>query len=690
MRVLGVIILLAALLPAQGRVMVLGVDGLDHALVQRFMAEGVMPECAALARDGAGRKLATTNPAQSPVAWASLTTGLDPGKTRILGFLERGVEKGAVVPRLAGVRREEVVVLSTAARIVWIVLAALPGLGWWWLLRRRWKRGALIGGLLLMASCVVIVRVVLAEIPLSLPRPVNAREGKALWELVDAEGVAATSLRAPMAFPAPELEHGRLLTGLGTPDLLGTPGSWLIHGKDPVPEGREVTRMGGQLATMQPGEPGHWSGRVPGPVDPLGRGGALSIPFRLEDSVPPRLHLGDAVHVLEDQFSEFVELEFPLGRILPPLRGLTRFRALNAEATRIYQEPVGFDPRHQLPTACITTPRALGSDLCAHGLFETCGWATATNPFQDERIGADVFMEDVRSVLAADERLLMEEAQRPDWKLFFSVLAAPDRVQHVAWSAFDVTHPGHSRADKRLGAAIPWVYREVDRIVGRLRREILTSADTLMLVSDHGFAPFREAVNLNRWLADQGLLVAASGARSLGADLGQPVRSVDWSQTRAYHLGLGRIWLNMKGREPHGIVPAAEAGALLQELRTQLLELRHEGRPVVRSVAIAAELYGAGSSAGADLVIGFERGFRTSWDACLLGCDEPVVAENTTRWTGDHCSVDPELVPGVLFASRPLAEGEARIVDVLPTVLDALGVAKPRDLDGRSLWMRRP
>ncbi len=690
MRTLGVIFILAALLPAQGRVMVLGVDGLDHALVQRFMAEGAMPEFAALAREGTGRKLSTTNPAQSPVAWASLTTGLEPGRTRILGFLERGIEKGEVVPRLAGVRREEVVVLSTAARIVWITLAALPGLGWWWLLRRRWKRGALIGGLLLMASGVVVVRVVLAEIPARLPRPVNARAGKALWELADAEGVAATSLRAPMAFPAPTLEHGRLLTGLGTPDLLGTPGSWMIHSKDPVPAGRELTRMGGQLATMLPGEQGAWTGRVAGPADPLGRAGALSAAFTLDDSKPARLCVGEVVHVLEDQFTGFVELEFPLGRILPPLRGLTRFRVLNSEGTRLYQEPVGFDPRHQIPTAAITSPRSLGNELCAHGLFETCGWATATNPFQDERIGADVFMEDVLSVLAADERLLMEEAARPDWKLFFSVLAAPDRVQHVAWSAFDATHPGHARADKRLADAVPWIYRETDRIVGRLRREVLRPDDILMVVSDHGFAPFREAVNLNRWLADRGLLKAASGTRSLGADLGQPVQSVDWTQTRAYHLGLGRIWLNLKGREPEGIVAPEEAGALLQELRTELLALQHEGRRVVRSVAFAKDLYGAGASAGADLVLGFELGFRTSWDACLLGCDEPVVAENTSRWTGDHCSVDPELVPGVLFCSHPLAVGEARIVDVLPTVLDALALLKPADLDGKSLWMRRP
>jgi predicted AlkP superfamily phosphohydrolase/phosphomutase len=687
---LWVQLLLSAALCAQGRVLVLGVDGFDHALVQRFMAEGKLPELAALAQGGTGRKLATTNPAQSPVAWASMTTGLLPGKTRILGFLERGIEQGAVVPRLAGVKAVPTTVLSTPARILWIVGSAVPGLLLWLLLRRRWPRAALFTGLLVLAVLVLVTRVVLAEIPHEIVKPVNDRQGHALWDLADAAGVAATSLRAPMAFPAPKLEHGRLLTGLGTPDIVGTPGSWAIHSIDPVPEGRELTRMGGRLVALKPASDGSWQGSVAGPKDPLERSGNLSVAMTLEGAEAKRLSVGAHSVPLGQQFTEFVEVHYPLGRILPPLRGLTRFRPLDPDARRIYQEPVGFDPRHQMPMAPVTSPSSMGSDLCAHGLFETCGWATATNPFQDERISGSVFMEDVRSVLATDERLLLEEAHRGDWRVLFAVIAAPDRVQHVTWSAFDTTHPAHETADPTLAAAIPWVYGEVDRIVGRLRREILRAEDTLLLVSDHGFASFEYAVNLNRWLVDGGYLAAAKGSRSLGADLGQPVRSVDWARTKAYHLGLGRIWLNLVGREPEGLVLAKDADALLAEIRTGLLALRHEGRPVIRSVELAKDLYGDGAAYGCDLVIGFERGFRTSWDACLLGCDEPVVAKNSTRWTGDHCSVDPELVPGVIFSSRPLGEREARIVDVLPTILDALGIARGAELDGQSLWRRNP
>jgi hypothetical protein len=117
-----------------------------------------------------------------------------------------------------------------------------------------------------------------------------------------------------------------------------------------------------------------------------------------------------------------------------------------------------------------------------------------------------------------------------------------------------------------------------------------------------------------------------------------------------------------------------------------LLALRHDGKPVVRSAALREELYrGDHVEESADLVIGFERGFRVSWQCTLGSLDEPVISENRNLWSGDHCSVDPSLVPGVLFSSRPLAQDRATVADVCPTIESLLLVRPEPNEDGRPL-----
>ena len=353
----------------------------------------------------------------------------------------------------------------------------------------------------------------------------------------------------------------------------------------------------------------------------------------------------------------------------------------------VYQEPVQFDPRRQLPFAPITSPTEFGQELAKDGLFETAGWATATNPYTDELIDDETFWLDVQSVVKNQHRMFAKALRRGDWRLFFGVLAVPDRVQHVYWRDRDPEHPAHdAKGAKARGDRVLWAYAKVDELVGWVTRNVLKPDDVLLVVSDHGFAPWRHAVNLNRWLAEEGLLVATEdGRRTLESGVGKPVFShIDWSKTRAYSLGLGRIWLNLKGREPQGIVDASEAPALLEEVRSKLLALEHEGRSVIFSVAKSADIYsGDRSGTASDLVVGFERGYRVSWDSCLGGLSEPLIAPNRTRWSGDHCSVDPTLVPGVCVSSfAPRAE-KATVLDVLPTLRALLGLAEDDDARGQ-------
>ena len=89
-----------------------------------------------------------------------------------------------------------------------------------------------------------------------------------------------------------------------------------------------------------------------------------------------------------------------------------------------------------------------------------------------------------------------------------------------------------------------------------------------------------------------------------------------------------------------------------------------------------------------DLLVGFERGYRVSWQTTLGGGGEKVIEDNRFRWSGDHCSVDPELVPGILFSSVPLdPAAKPGVTDVAPSVLSLYGIASP-DTDGKSFLVK--
>jgi predicted AlkP superfamily phosphohydrolase/phosphomutase len=294
------------------------------------------------------------------------------------------------------------------------------------------------------------------------------------------------------------------------------------------------------------------------------------------------------------------------------------------------------------------------------------------------------------------EALVWQTLGNQDWQkngAWFCVLSTPDRVQHMFWRDRDPTHPRHDEAAmKKRGDPIKAEYQWIDGIVSRIRREFARPEDLVLVVSDHGFAPFRWSVNLNRFLAEEGYLVGTGDKteRKLETSLGGPALfpGIDWTRTRAYSMGLGKIYVNLAG-DPGGIVKPEERRALLEEIRTKLLALRHEGQPVVRSAVLREDLYaGSHVADSADLIVGFERGFRVSWQCTLGSLDEPVIAPNRNLWSGDHCSVDPELVPGVLFSSRPLDQERAGVADVCPTIERELGVPPAADEDGRPLRFR--
>jgi predicted AlkP superfamily phosphohydrolase/phosphomutase len=170
--------------------------------------------------------------------------------------------------------------------------------------------------------------------------------------------------------------------------------------------------------------------------------------------------------------------------------------------------------------------------------------------------------------------------------------------------------------------------------------------------------------------------------------------NVDWSRTRAYAMGLGQIYFNLRGRETQGIVsPGPEYTALADELASRLrADLRDPDtdQPIVRAVYKRDDVYsGEFLGAAADLQVGFEEGYRVSWQTTLGGSPQGIVYPNMTKWSGDHGGFDYATTAGVLVSNRPLSTTTARIIDIAPTVLEFFGVPVPTTLDGKPLLRRQ-
>jgi len=265
----------------------------------------------------------------------------------------------------------------------------------------------------------------------------------------------------------------------------------------------------------------------------------------------------------------------------------------------------------------------------------------------------------------------------------FFVIETPDRIQHMFWRAVDEKSPLYTEAfADRYGHVIPDTYKQMDEILG-LVMSYLDEDTTLMVISDHGFKSFRRAVHLNSWLRDHGFLVLTGGNE--GKNFFQ---NVDWPRTKAYAVGLGSIYLNLKGRESQGIVlENGEAEALKKQIVESLKKLKDEdGAAVVRNVYQRDEVFeGKVIDDAPDLLVGLEEGYRTSWQTALGATPEPLIEDNLKKWSGDHIN-DASIVPGIFFSNQKLHKKDPSIYDLSPTILHAFGLESPLDQRGTFLF----
>jgi predicted AlkP superfamily phosphohydrolase/phosphomutase len=749
------------------RVLVLGFDGAAAQVTERLLEEGRLPNLSALRERGGYARLATSNPAQSPVSWASMTTGRNPGETGIYDFLRRrftpgqpgvsiaiGLAEKVEKPVMDATTRAVVVTAAGGLGAILGGLLAFFGLG---VLNPAWRRGGRLQAALCAPAAVLALAAlaVVSWVPEKVPHARNLRGGEPFWVTLDRAGLVCEALEAPLAFPADPMEHGSCLSGLGVPDVQGTWGTWAIWTDDAsVPSTTETAGTGFYVGK----DVDAFDLVIPGPLDPrpdadkvldadraadeekyrrelafdwnaarrrrsetdeqllrLGRRLQTEVAVTLRRGAGASLRTADGItlDLSPGEWSALIPVRFlvsPLGHVTSRacIHGRVRFLlsfgetpdAATAPGTfRLFVSPVQLDAAaHLQPNLAISSPPEYARELAdAVGPFETLGWPELTNPVKDGMLEDVFFLEHLKKVMEGREKRLRARIEAGGWDCLFAMFCEPDRVQHVLWRHTDPQSPTYAPdVSPRFAGEIDRIYEEMDRIVGEAV-ELAGPETVVLVVSDHGFAPFRRGVNLNNFLRAHGFQIplagTAGGAMNVGA-LAAPGSTffpdVDWDRTQAYAMGLGNLYLNLKGREPGGIVSEDEADAVLTSIREKLLQLTdRDGTRVVREVYRGSDLYSGSRTADApDLVVGFEEGYRVSWQTCLGACDEDVIIDNTQRWSADHCSVDPSLVPGILFSSRGLRDDmDPGILDVLPSLLELLDVERD-DLEGASFLAR--
>ncbi len=620
-----------------GRLVILGLDGLEPTLAEKFMAEGKLPNLARLRKDGTYSRLRTTTPAISPVAWSSFMTGSEPSKHNIFDFLSR--DPRTYLPDLSSAR------IGRPRRV-------LP-LGKY-------------------------------RIPLSKPEIRGLRKSVPFWKLLGEKGIFSTVLRVPITFP-PEKFKGHLLSGMCTPDLKGSQGTFSFYTTDE----EKVRRHEGGVAVLVRPEGETIRTYLSGPENTmLAKPEEIRLPLVLtidRAKRGARVEVsGQSFFLEEKRFSPWVQVAFKPGLGMK-VRAICRFYITSlAPHFELYVTPLNIDP--EKPALPISQPFIYSVYLAKLlGRFITLGEANDTWALNEGVLGERAFLDLTYSNHAEWEAMLWNALDKTPRGLVAIVFETTDSIQHMFFRYLDKGHPALKKPEQSGMSAkvIEELYQRMDDLVGRVAKT-LDDRSVLLIMSDHGFKSFRRGVNLNSWLRQNGYLALKDGASRSG----EWFKDVDWDRTRAYALGLGGIYLNVRGREARGVVkPGEEARGLKAELVRKLGGLKDTGNggtAITKVYDTDAVYAGPYKDNAPDLVIGYNEGWRASWDGVTGIVDDVVFEDNAKALSGDHC-IDPALVPGVLFTNLKLKGRDPSIMDIAPTALELFGLRPPAHMDGRSL-----
>ena len=610
------------------RVVVLGFDGLDYGLTRDLMVRGRLPHFSRLAARGGFVPLGTSIPPQSPVAWSSFITGLDPGGHGIFDFVHR--DPKTLTPYLSTTRTE------AGGHVINI---------------GRW------------------------QLPLTAGRVELLRRGRPFWDVLEQHGIDTTVIRMPANFP-PSGHATRELSGMGTPDLLGTYGTFSFYTSGP--RVMSAGAVAGGVIYPVDVENGVVHASLEGPSNPfLRQPEKVQAPFTVHVDTTrqyAKLVVGAEERLLRvGEWSDWVPVEFPL---VPSqrLRGECRFYLKQLDPDfDLYASPLNLDPL--APALPLSTPEDYAGELArATGRFYTQGMPEDTKSLKTGVLTTREFLGQASIAGGENARQYRYVLDRFKDGFLFYYFGSADQVSHMMWRPMDPQHPAYNAAaDSPFRSAVEDVYVGFDAIVGETLTH-LGPSDLLVVMSDHGFTSWRRAFNLNSWLRDNGYL-AVREPHAPG--LSQGLADIDWRKTRAYGLGLNGLYVNLKGREAFGIVDPGDRQALVSEIAGKLLGTLdpRTGAPAVTKVYRREDVYRLEQTDGIapDLIVGYAKGTRSSDESAVGTVAAEVFTDNTTAWNGDHC-MDADAVPGILLTSARLRQPATTLQALPASILVEFGI----------------
>ncbi len=423
-------------------VIVIGVDGMDPLFLERHWDS--LPNLRSLRDTGGFRRLKTTTPPQSPVAWSTFITGLEPADHGIFDFVHRNPQ---TLSPYSSMNRTDPPRFQLSV-------------GEW-------------------------------LIPLSSGRVVSLRNGLPFWKLLVDRGVPVTTMRVPTNYPP--AKAGRALAGMGVPDLRGTFGTFTLYTDEPEEITREVSGGHIQRVDVQP------NGRVvlplAGPQNALRKDQrTVSVPIILDldaNAHAARISIGDSIAIVQErEWSEWLPVEFPLIPHVASVRGAVRlFAKMLSPRFELYVTPVNLDPRR--PALPISSPDDFSRDVAKEtGRFFTQGIAEDTAAYRHGVFNLAEYLSQSRLVFEDEMRLLRYCLRNFRGGFLFSYFSVVDQDSHMLWGRYE--------------AELLNTYQAVDEAIGEARRS--APAAKFIVMSDHGFTGFHRSFQLNAWLHEKGFL----------------------------------------------------------------------------------------------------------------------------------------------------------------------------------------
>lgn len=590
------------------KIVILGFDGLSPEIIEPMMRENKLPNFVHLKNSGSYRRLSTTNPPQSPVAWAGFSTGQNPGKNGIFDFIVRDPKTYALNLSLSNIKN------NRARRVI---------------------------------------------------------KSRCFWEYTSRERIPTVVITCPVTFPADKI-YGRMLSGMGVPDILGTEGTFTFYTTQPLGKNKDI---GGNVFQVIRAPVMVMQLIGPRVALPFGKTDNVKVPFKviLKDTGKATIeYRGNSFELETGRWSDWQKVSFKVG-LFREMKGIFKFYLVETSPQfKLYVSPINFDPEN--PFFPISYPKNYSKELSRQiGLYHTQGMPVDTWAVNEMRLTEQPLLEQINEDVKEKKAMLNFELGLFEKGVLFCYFETSDIIQHMFWRYTDPKHPLYEAgAPAEYKQAIENFYMKLDDILGEVIKTLNTE-DTLIVLSDHGFNTFRRTVHLNTWLKKNGYLELKNPQAASGAEL---LADIDWPLTKAYAIGFGAIYINQRGREQKGIVkPGRETQLLKQEISAKLKGWHDEkdNRPIINNVYAAEEIFrGKYASETPDLYVGFNIGYRASWQTALGGVPEALIEDNLKKWSGDHL-FDPELTPGVIFSNRMITKSKPSLYDIAPTVLRIAG-----------------